>query len=186
MSTAASLTVRDTIERSLADEPQSVVKVYETEKLRTDLIEYVLTDHLAREFSKVLERVIDAAQPAGGGTDKVGIWVSGFFGSGKSHFAKLAGHLLADTRIDNNESTRSLFKNLLHVGRSSDDQLRGLLQQATNYKLSCQLVLFDITALHAAAADKNVGLTFLRAFYDSLGLSQVIPFAECELELKEA
>ncbi|MBI3978332.1 MAG: BREX system P-loop protein BrxC, partial [Chloroflexi bacterium] len=181
----SAITVRNTIERDLADEPQSVVRVYETRKLRTDLLEYVLTDQLARDLSRVLERVIDAAQPAGGGTEKIGIWVSGFFGSGKSHFAKLAGHLLADTRIGS-DSARSLFARLLHAGRRDDEHIRELFQQAATYKLSCHLVLFDITALHSAAADRNVGLTFLRAFYDSLGLSGVIAFAERELELHAA
>src|SRR6266511_6352495 len=116
---SAVATVRQTIERDLADEPQSVVRVSETAKLGPDIKEYVLTDQLAREFGKVLERVIDAARPGGADTDKVGIWVSGFFGSGKSHFAKLAGHLLADTDLGG-ETARELFSHLLHPGRPAD------------------------------------------------------------------
>ncbi len=177
--------IRECIERPLSDEPQSVVKVYETAKLRTDIQEYVLTDRLAQDLGRVLEAVIDSARPGFSGTDKVGIWVSGFFGSGKSHFAKLAGHLLADTSLGT-DTARSAFKVLLHRSRSSDDYLRELLQQAANYRVACHLVTFDITALHTAAADKNVGLTFLRGFYHSLGLSDVIPFAERELELQAA
>ena len=73
MTTMTTLCVRDTIERDLADEPQTIVRVYEASKLRTDLVEYVLTDQLAREFAKVLERVVDSARPAGGETDKVGV-----------------------------------------------------------------------------------------------------------------
>lgn len=177
--------IRDCIERPLSDEPQSVVKVYETAKLRTDIQEYVLTDRLARDLAEVLAAVIDSARPGFPGTDKVGIWVSGFFGSGKSHFAKLAGHLLADTPLGT-DTARSAFTALLHRRRSSDDRLRELFQQAANYRLACHLVTFDITALHAPAADRNVGLTFLRGFYHSLGLSDVIPFAERELELQAA
>ena len=177
--------IRECIERPLSDEPQSVVKVYETAKLRTDIQEYVLTDRLAQDLAKVLEGVIDSARPGYAGTDKIGVWISGFFGSGKSHFAKLAGHLLADTPVGS-DTARSVFGALLHRGRPSDDQLRELFQQGTNYRLACHLVTFDITALHAAAADKNVGLTFLRGFYHSLGLSDVIPFAERELELQSA
>jgi hypothetical protein len=185
VTTASPLTVREIMDRDLADEPQSVVRVYETSKLRTDFLEYVLTDQLAREFAKVLERVIDSARPSGGETDKVGVWVSGFFGSGKSHFAKLAGHVLSDTRVGS-DSARDLFAHLLHSERASDERLRELLQQAKTYRLACQLVLFDIMAFHSAAADRNVGLTVLRAFYDSLGLSKVVAFAERELELQAA
>ena len=177
--------IRECIERELSNEPQSVVKVYETAKLGADIREYVLTDRLAQDLAKVLEPVVDSARPGGPGSDKVGIWISGFFGSGKSHFAKLAGHLLADTSLGA-DSARSLFKALLHRNRPSDDSLRELLQQAANYRLACHLVTFDISALHATAAENNVGISFLRAFYHSLGLSDVIVFAERELELQAA
>lgn len=175
--------VRDTIERDMTNEPQSVVKVYETAVLRTDLMEYVLTDQLARSFTRVLEGVVESARPSGKETGEVGIWISGFFGSGKSHFAKLAGHLLADTPVGA-DSARGLFRRLLHSGRPSDERLQELLQEANTYRLDCHLVAFDITAQHSPAADRNVGLTFLRAFYEFLGVSKYIPFAEREIELQ--
>lgn len=177
--------IRDCIERPLSDEPQSVVKVYETAKLRTDIQEYVLTDRLAQDLGRVLEAVVDSARPGAAGSENVGIWISGFFGSGKSHFAKLAGHLLADSPLGD-DAARSLFRELLHRSRPADDYLRELFQQAANYRLACRLVTFDITVLHSPAADGNVGLTFLRALYHSLGLSDVIPFAQRELELQAA
>lgn len=179
----AATLVRDTIQRDLADEPQTVIRVYETAQLKTDIREYVLTDHLAQDMVKVLERVVDSAKPPGVPTGEVGIWVSGFFGSGKSHFAKIAGHLLADTDTGAGEGARALFERLLHQGRTADDRLAELLQEAKIYGLNCHLVAFDITAQHAAAADRNVGLTFLRTFYQSLGLSSVVAFAERELDL---
>jgi hypothetical protein len=185
VTTKTPLCVRDTIDRDLADEPQTIVRVYETVNLRTDLKEYVLTDQLAREFAKVLERVIESARPAGGETDRIGVWVSGFFGSGKSHFAKLIGHLLANSDADG-ETARERFGQHLQAGRAADERLRELFQQATTYQLSCRLVAFDIMARHSAAAERNVGLTFLRAFYESIGLSKVIAFAERELELQAA
>src|SRR5687768_17092751 len=67
VTTTTTLCVRDTIDRALTDEPQTIVRVYETANLRTDFKEYVLTDQLAGEFAKVLERVIESARPAGGG-----------------------------------------------------------------------------------------------------------------------
>ena len=178
--------VRDTIDRDLADEPQDVVRVYETEKLATDLREYVLADPLPREFAKVLEPVVDSAKAAAGDTEKVGIWVSGFFGTGKSHFAKIAGHLLADTPVGG-DTARGLFTRLLHPGRPDDEHLRELLQEAATYRLRAHLVAFDIQTQHVSGADAdNAGLTFLRAFYRSLGLSTVLAFAERELDLQAA
>ena len=101
MAQAADITtVRQTVARDLGKEipGNGMVKVAETSLLATDLQEYVLTSQLAADYARVLERVVEAARPATAPADRVGIWISGFFGSGKSHFAKLAGDLLCELR----------------------------------------------------------------------------------------
>lgn len=179
------LKVRETIERDLGQDlpGDGVVKVAETSLLEADLREYVLTSQLAADYEKVLSRVVESAQPAATAPTKVGIWISGFFGSGKSHFAKIVGHLLADTSTGNS-SARPIFRTHLKSGRQADDRVDELLQQAATYRLRVHLVPFDISTLHTTGTD--VGITFLRAFYQSLGLSSVLAVAEQELELQEA
>lgn len=176
--------IRDTIERDLGKEIQSVIKVAETGRLATDLKEYVLTDQLAAEFAKVLDAVVTSARPASAGTGRIGIWVSGFFGSGKSHFAKVLGHLIANTSTDAG-SSRDLFERHLQSGHANDDRIAELLQEATTYVLTAMLVPFDITA-YQAGPNENVGQVFLRAFQRQLGLSSLSAFAERELDLQAA
>jgi hypothetical protein len=183
--TTASETIRSCIDRDLTDEPQSVIKVDELRTLHTDLAHYVLTDQLAREYARVFERVIEAARPGSGSVGDVGIWVSGFFGSGKSLFAKLAGHVLADTSFGD-DSARSLFQRHFKLNRPGDKRLAELFQEATVHRLRIKLVAFDIMSQHMAVAERNVGLTFLRTFYQSLGLSSIIPIAQAELDLQRA
>ena len=177
-------TIREAIERDLRQEIQSVIKVAETGRLATDLREYVLTDQLAAEFAKVLDAIVTSARPAADGTGRVGIWVSGFFGSGKSHFAKVLGHLVANTPTEAG-SARELFERHLRPSRPSDDRVAGLLQEATTYRLTAQLVPFDITALQAGPTE-NVGQVFLRAFQRQVGLSSLSAFAEREMDLQAA
>ena len=171
--------VSEVIDRDLNDEPQSVVRVSDSGTLASDLREYVLTDALAGEFAKVLEHIIE-----GGETRGAGIWVSGFFGSGKSYFAKLAGHLLANTPVGT-ATARDLFAHHLQDGRPHDQRIRELFQQATIHKVAPRLVMFDITA-ESTSSDSTVGMTFLRAFYQSFGYSRIVAFAEREAELEAA
>lgn len=174
--------IKDIIVRDLRDEPQPTVRVYEDAQLKTDFSEYVLTDGLARQFDEVLSRIVETAKPAAPGTNSVGVWISGFYGSGKSHFAKVAGHVLADTPIDG-RGARDRFRELLHAGRPPHERLRELLQEMENYGLSATVVPFDIQTTYSPE-DRNVAITFLRALYRRLGLSSLIPFAERELELQ--
>jgi len=177
-------TVRDTIQRDLADEIQSVIKVAETSRLVVDLREYVLTDLLAKQFGDVLSALVAASRPATMSSGKTGIWVSGFFGSGKSHFAKLIGHLAANTQTDAGPA-RELFRQRLRPGNARHDRIAELLHEADKDGLRAQLVAFDITALHGDATE-NTGRIFLRGLYRQLGLSSVIAFADLETEVNAA
>lgn len=177
-------TVQDTIQRDLDEEIQSVIKVSEESRLAVDLREYVLTDLLAKQFGDVFSALVAASRPAAAATDKTGIWVSGFFGSGKSHFSKLIGHLVANTATDQG-TARDLFRKRLRPGNHRHDRVAELLQEADNYHLSAQLVPFDITALHGDSTE-NVGRIFLRALFRELGLSSIITFAELEMEIAAA
>lgn len=177
--------IRETILRPLENEPDPIVRVDGLNRLGTDVEEYVLTEHLAAEFASVLDRVVGSVRPGSAQSPKVGVWVSGFFGSGKSHFAKIVGHLLADTPIGG-DTVRGRFGKLLHQGSPSDERVAELLQQALTHRLTFHLVTFDITRLQFHEAEGNVGLVFLRAFYRSLGFSSVIPLAQIELQLSEA
>ena len=177
-------TIRDTILRDLSDEIQSVIKVEETDRLVIDLREYVVTDQLAVQFKDVLGEVVSSARPATGNVPKVGVWVSGFFGSGKSHFAKLVGHLIADLSTPAG-TARELFERRLKPGNPKHDQVAALLQEARNYGLRALIVPFDIAAFRGSATEAPERIV-LKAFYHSLGLSQLVAFAEREMQLQEA
>jgi hypothetical protein len=63
--------------------------VTEEDRLRAEISEYVVTDSIEEQFTSVLERMQDAMN--NGGQYDVGVWVSGFYGSGKSSFTKYLG-----------------------------------------------------------------------------------------------
>ncbi len=59
--------------------------------LRQEVEEYQITDKISQSFDKLLD-AIDRGM--GDGTNEIGVWVSGFYGSGKSSFTKYLGFAL--------------------------------------------------------------------------------------------
>ena len=82
--------IRGLFANDITREIEEVIKVDQTdaEVIRSEIDEYIVTDAIADHYVEILERY-DAARnkPSEG----IAIWVSGFFGSGKSSFAKMLG-----------------------------------------------------------------------------------------------
>ena len=90
-------TVREVIQRDLGRQVEGVVKVFDRSALAAELREYVVTDKIEDELKRIFDTFTHASETlrrGGDARDVVGMWISGFFGSGKSHFAKVLGHLL--------------------------------------------------------------------------------------------
>ena len=68
-------------------------------RLKAEISEYVVTESIEEQFEKLLTKM-HAAMDAGG-ENEVGVWVSGFYGSGKSSFTKYLGLAFDDNiKID--------------------------------------------------------------------------------------
>ena len=65
-------------------------------RLKAEISEYVVTESIEEQFRKLLDRMQLAMES--GGENEVGVWVSGFYGSGKSSFTKYLGLSFDDQR----------------------------------------------------------------------------------------
>ena len=73
--------------------------VSQEERLKAEISEYVVTESIEEQFEKLLSRMQSAMEA--GGQNEVGVWVSGFYGSGKSSFTKYLGLAFDDNiKID--------------------------------------------------------------------------------------
>ncbi len=68
---------------------EGVIKADDVAHLGTEVDEYVLTNEAAKGLEILLEEYTNY-------TNANGVWISGFFGSGKSHLLKMLAHLLGD------------------------------------------------------------------------------------------
>ena len=72
---------------------EGVIKADDVAHLDTEVEEYVLTNEAAKGLELLLEAYTNY-------TNANGVWISGFFGSGKSHLLKMLAHLLGDVEGD--------------------------------------------------------------------------------------
>ena len=95
-------TLRDIFEKPVDRAIEGVIKADDEASLKVELEEYVITNEIERQ----LEKFLDAYNNYGMAN---GVWISGFFGSGKSHLLKILA-LLLENRDIGGSSAYELFK----------------------------------------------------------------------------
>jgi hypothetical protein len=119
-----------TIFKKPIDRPiEGVIKADDEEHLRQEVEEYVLTNEVAKQLDLFLDAYTDY-QGANG------VWISGFFGSGKSHLLKMLALLFDDRRV-NGTPVLEIFR-----PKIDDRFLRGDLERAL--AIPSQSILFNI------------------------------------------
>ena len=91
--------IKDIFVRPIDRSLEGVIKAdaLDDATVKQELDEYVVTDELKKHFAKFFHAYADSI---GKDTEKMGVWISGFFGSGKSHFLKILSYLLENREID--------------------------------------------------------------------------------------
>ena len=73
------------------DRPFKPVIIVGQDDIYQELDEYVVTDELKKHFSEFFSVYSEGITNP---TIDIGVWISGFFGSGKSHFLKILSYIL--------------------------------------------------------------------------------------------
>lgn len=151
----------------------------------SELDEYVVTRELDRHFRNFFETylpgIANPDDPSVSG--KIGIWVSGYFGSGKSHFIKILSYLLGNQKAVNGSDTRTAID--FFRTKINDSLLFSDIHAAVNR--DTEVILFNIDS-RADTEDKEDAIlkVFLRVFNERLGYSADHPhIAHLERELDE-
>ena len=142
-----------------------------------ELEEYVVTKQIneyLRKFFDAYLAAIDRPHDAAI-TDRMGVWVSGFFSSGKSHFIKILSYLLENIEAHNPETghKRNAAQFFDHQ-KIKDAMLLADIQRAVQG--TADVILFNIDAKADSKTDRDAILqVFLRVFNEKLGFSGDAP-----------
>ncbi len=81
------MNIQNMFQKDINRDINGVIKVSQNDdnSLHQELSEYIITKELRRHFRTFFDNYSKAIDYP---TDKIGVWISGFFGSGKSHFLK--------------------------------------------------------------------------------------------------
>ncbi|WP_339743375.1 BREX system P-loop protein BrxC [uncultured Rubinisphaera sp.] len=116
---------KDPIDRPI----EGVIKADDEVSLKTEVKEYVLTDEIERRFDDFLESYTDYQNANG-------VWISGWFGCGKSHMLKMISLLLPNRAIDG-LNVHKVFR-----GKCKDAMLAGRIDKAV--AIPSESILFNI------------------------------------------
>lgn len=157
---------------------EEVIKVDDTasEIIAGEIDEYVVTDSIKRHFLEVLESYQAAPLKP---TDAIAVWVSGFFGSGKSSFAKLLGLTLGNPTVLGTPAARRFAE---HVG----DPKLDVVLKTINEKIPTHTVIFDVSTDRGIRSGNQMLTEIMyRLFLESLGYAKDIDLAELEIGLEQ-
>ena len=163
---------------SKIDRPiEEVIKVDQTDEeiIRFEIDEYVTTDAIAGHYEDILESYAETPNKPHEG---IAVWVSGFFGSGKSSFAKMLGLALEDRQIAGDRAGELFGK---RMGR---DKLELLLHRI-NETIPTHAVIFDVsTDRGIKSGNQTITEIMYRLFLASLGYAKDLDLAELEIGLE--
>ena len=138
-----------------------VIKVAQNDErsIEQELREYIITRELRRHFNTFLnnyERSLTSP------TDKIGVWISGFFGSGKSHFLKILSYLLSNDTVAGKKAVDYF------TDKFDDPMMFAQLERCAG--VPTDTILFNIDSKSPINKDKTAILrVFAKVFYEYRG-----------------
>jgi hypothetical protein len=157
---------------------EEVIKVDQTDEeiIRDEINEYVVTDAIRSHYTSIFDAYRETPNKPHEG---IAIWVSGFFGSGKSSFAKMLGLSVANRAVAG-ESAGERF-----AERAGDKKLSVLLK-TINEKIPTHAVIFDVsTDRGIRSGNQTLTEIMYGLFLQSLGYAKDLDLSELEIGLEE-
>lgn len=159
---------KDPVSQKLVNEGVASVNDEQTNQamavLRYELETFVCDGQYETGMAHILDTYLKNIEQA----QQPGVWVSGFYGSGKSHLVKMLRALWVDTIFDDGASARGIA----NLPQTIRDDLKELNTQAKRHG-----GLHAASGTLGAGASGSVRLALLRIIFKSAGLPEQYPVA---------
>lgn len=165
------MSIKDIFFKELDRPINGVVKADQSDDatVHQELDEYVVTNELEKHFRSFFESYsTDLNDPSI--ANRVGVWISGFFGSGKSHFLKTLSYLLANIEARDDQGNARKAVSFFDASKLRDATIRADIDKAVDN--NADVILFNIDSKASSNDAGNPILNvFLRVFNEHQGFS---------------
>ena len=174
--------IKDMFAKPIDRDIKGVIKVGQAddENIKQELEEYVVTRELQKHFTDFFASY---KKGVNGHTDKMGVWISGFFGSGKSHFLKILSYLLENKEVNGKKAIDYFIDDKKII----DPMVLADMKLAAS--VPTDVVLFNIDSKSEMAGKQTkdaIVSVFLKVFNEMQGFCGSIPaLADLERQLTE-
>jgi len=174
--------IKDMFAKKIDREIQGVIIVGQGEdaNVSQELEEYVVTRELQKHFADFYSSYKKGIV---GTTPKMGVWISGFFGSGKSHFLKILSYLLENRQVGD----RKAMDYFVDDKKIVDPMVLADMKLAAD--TPTDVILFNIDSKSETNGKQNkdaIVNVFLKVFNQMQGFCGSIPHvADLERRLTE-
>jgi len=178
-------TIGDLLSRDLSQPIEEVIKLDQQDEqtVYDEITEYVATDRIKAQYMEVLQAIADAP---GEPTEGVGVWISGFFGSGKSFFAKNLGYILANRQVLGRPASQLFIEQLRQQspGDSLVERIADTLD-FINKRFDAHVIMFDVQVDRAVRrATEPIAEIMYTVLLRELDYAQDFDVAGLEIELE--
>ena len=173
------MNIQNIFEKKITRDIEGVIQVEDNKYIYQELDEYVVTKEILDHISQLYDNY---SKGIDGYTTKVGVWISGFFGSGKSHFLKMLGYLLQNISVENEDGKKSTIE--FFEKKINDPALMAEIIRIS--KIPTETILFNIDIKNSIGGKDKTGAvlkTFYSVFNEHRNLSKDISAAQLEKDL---
>ncbi len=152
--------LKDILKKDINRTIDGVIKADDESRILQEVEEYVLTNEISRQVERIVDSYLVSAENYDRGNQPHplnGVWISGYFGSGKSHLLKILAYLLDK---GHGENLKDLF-----IPKIQDQFLRANFEKMS--RISATSILFNIDQMADAAKtreENTVLFIFEKAF----------------------
>ncbi len=130
--------------------------------IKQEVEEYVVTQELKKHMMTFFNAYVDAMET---GTSSVGVWISGFFGSGKSHFLKMLSYIMENRQIGDTTTVEIFREKFLQ-----DNDLGSFMVIDKATRPRTETILFNIDVESPLPKDLTAVIrVFAKVFYQHRG-----------------